>query len=166
MGGAGGIHHRTCMFVLVGIETNQFRLVCIGLYWLANTYQYKKSVLAEPLLGLGMYCVLVCIGMYCVYWHVLGMYWYIFVLVCIVCIVCIGVYWLYWLYCLYCLYCLDWFVLSVLLGLYVLYVLVCICPDWYVLLVLNISVCIGDVLYVLVWIGMYCLYYNGINNKW
>ena len=36
----------------------------------------------------------------------------------------------------------------------------------YVLLVLNISVCIADVLHVLIRIGMYCLYYNGLKNMW
>ena len=141
-------------------------MVCIRLYWLANTYQYKKSVLADPLLGLGMYCVLICIDMYCLYSPVLGMYWYVFVLVYIICIVCIGVYCLHYLYRLYCLYCIVLYVLFVLLGLSVLFVLNCIRPDSYVLLVLDILVCICSWLYVLSRIGMYCLYYNGINNMW
>ena len=162
------------MFVLVCIATNPFRLLCIVMYWLSNTTQYKMSVFAEPLLGLGMYCVLVCNGMYRVYSHVLGMYWYFIVLVCIACIVCIRVYCLDWLYRLYCSYCLDLYVLSVLLGVYVLFVLVCICSDWYVLLGVYV-LCVSFGLVSIVWIicivgieyiSLYCWCIACIDRDW
>ena len=123
------------MFGLVCIETNQFRLLRLGMYWPPNTYQYKMFVLEEPLLGLGMYYVLVCIG---VYWRVLACIVYVLIHICI------------GMYCMYCLYWCVLFGLVVSSVLFVLFGLVCI-----VCIVRIICICLY--LFVLVCIGMYCL---------